>query len=297
MSELAVPKHNTNTLKSGVPIQMTSQDSSLEDSLHSETDLTNDDPEILLRESKSQHMFLTKTGGLFVVYTGCFVLVNFFIILNMVKAKILYRSMNMMTMTWVYFALCIVIKLLGGFGNRCLKKVQSLLFIVDCILSSFVYFGIYWFCETVNSSAYEYNGHYVIIVGFCLAAMSMGYMFSTLIRFKNTKYNVFTGVIMMSLFVIGTLIAVANIWTIHTMKSYQYCMVFFWFLVLELYIAINSNFILKLRLEKYYDHEMAYCFFCFCTDWIAMFWVDLCKNMFKSKKKRKSRSVAVIERR
>ena len=297
MSELAVPKHS----QAEVSSNNQGENSDFEESLHSDTDLSKTDVQILLRESKSQGMFLTKTAGLFVVYTTFFIAVNLFIIFDMIRAKVMYRSMKMETMTWVYLGLVIVIKLLASCANKVLKKVQTLLFFIDCILSSFVFFGIFWFSETVNANAYEYNGHYVIIFGFCMSALSFGFMFSTLIRLKDKKYSVLWGVIFMSVFTVLALVIVFSVWTIHTMKFYQYFLVWFICTLLSCYIAMNSSFILKLREEKYYDNEIVYCFFCFFTDWFSMFWVDLFKSMFKKKKKKnrnrnRNRDIQIIER-
>ena len=223
------------------------------------------------------------------MYTGCFVGVNLFIIFSMIQAKIWYRSMRMEIMTWVYLCLAILVKLLGGFGNRCLKKAQFLLFVVDCVLSSFVFFGFFWLFETTNSNADEYSGHYIIIAGFCFCAMSFGYLFSTLIRVKNAIYSIPAGLVFMNLFSAGALLIVYSIWTIHTMRFYQYFMMWLWCLVMSAYIAFNSSYIMKHRLEKYYDNEIFYCFFCFSTDWFSMFWVDMCKSCFSKKPKKKSR--------
>lgn len=284
MSELAVPEHKKQNQSNYNPAL--DQGSDLEDSLHSSTYLSTENPEILLRESKSQGMFLTKTAGLFIVYTGCFVGVNLFIIFSMIQAKIWYRSMRMEIMTWVYLCLAVLVKLLGGFGNRCLKKAQFLLFVLDCVFSSFVFFGFFWLFETTNSNAYEYSGHYIIIAGFCFCAMSFGFLFSTLIHPKNAIYSSLAGIVLMNLFSAGALVMVYSIWTIHTMKFYQYFMVWFWCLVISLYISINSSYVMTHRLEKYYDTEIFYLFFCYSTDLLFPFWVDLCKGCFGKKKKK-----------
>lgn len=285
MSELAVPEHQKRNMSGYNP--NLEEGSDLEDSLHTTTSLSHENPEILLRESKSQGMFLTKTAGLFIVYTGFFVAVNLFIIFSMIQAKIWYRSMRMEVMTWVFLGLAVLVKLLGSFMNRFLKKVQFLLFLVDCIFSSFVFFGIFWYFETTNSNAYEYSGHYVIIAGFSFCCMAFGYLFSTLIRVQSSIYSVVAGLVFMNVFSIGALVMVYSIWTIHTMRFYQYFLVWFWCFLISLYIALNSSYVMRFRLEKYYDNEIFYLFFCFSTDWFSMFWVDMCRSCFQKKSKKK----------
>ena len=294
MSELAGPKHQQHELSGYNPALHNESD--LVDSLHSTTSLSYENPEILLRESKSQGMFLTKTAGLFIVYTGFFVGVNLFIIFNMIQAKIWYRSMRMDILTWVFLGLACITKFLASFGNRFLKKAQFLLFILDCVFSALTFFGVFWYMETTNANAYEYSGHYVIIAGFCFAAMSFGFMFSTLIRVQASIFSVTAGLVFMNAFAIGALVMVYSIWTIHTMKFYQYFLVWLLCLFLSLYVSLNSAYIMRHRLEKYYDNEIFYCFFCYSTDWFSMFWVDMCKGLFQKKpkkpkhKKRRNRS-------
>ena len=232
-------------------------------------------------------MFLTKTAGLFIVYTGFFVGVNLFIIFSMIQAKILYRSMNMQILTWVFLGLAALIKILGSCANKILKKVQTLLFLIDCILSAFTFFGLFWYMETTNSNAYEYSGHYVIIYGFCFCSMSFGFLFSTLIRVKNSIYSVLAGLVFMNFFSAGALLMVYSIWTIHTMRFYQYFLVWLLCFVISFYVSVNSSYIMRHRLEKYYDNEIYYCFFCYSTDWFSMFWVDMCRGLFQSKSKKK----------
>jgi hypothetical protein len=196
-------------------------------------------------------------------------------------------------MVWVYLSLAIVIKLLGSFGNSCFSKMQSLFFVLDIVFSSLAFFGIYWLCETINSNAYEYNGHFVIITGFCLNAMSFGFLFSTLISRKDRKYSILAGIVIMGLLIAGALGIVHGIWTIQTMKFSHYLAVWLAIMGVAFYISLNSHFIVTMREEKYYDDEFIYCFFCFFTDWFSVFWFDLCRSFTKGKKKKKSKKDVV----
>lgn len=280
MSVHAVPKHST---AAKLPDQLTNNP--VDEEMFSDIDFSEQSTR-LLRQSGSQTMFLTKTSGLMVLYSLFPVGVNLFILFRPVDSKIMYRTMNMALMTWVYLALSLLCKFLGGCLNRLLSGLQALLFILDCVFTSLTFFGLYWFFDNINASAYEYSGHYVIIGGFCLCALSMGFLFSTLIRLRSSKYSVVAGLFFMPLFVIIALVVIANVFTIHTMKAYQYTLVGLWFTLAALYISLNSKFILSLRLEKYYDHEIVYAFFCYNTDIVLFFWIDLCKSLCSGKKKK-----------
>lgn len=283
MSNRAVPTHEI----AGKP-QDDLTINPVEEEMFSEME-DSEESKYLLRESRSQAMFLTKIAGLMVFASLFPVGVNLFIIFKQIDAKILYRSMNMDVMTWVYLGLAIFVSLLGGCMNKFLAKLQAILYLLFCVFSALTFFGLFWYFNTTNESAYEYSGHYVIIIGFCLCAMSMGYLFSTLIRVRNISYSVLAGIFFMPVFVIIALVVCANVFTVHTMKAYQYTLVGFFFSLIGLYISLNSKFMLTLRLEKYYEHEIVYGFFCMKTDIFLFFWIDLCKSIFGKKKKKNKR--------
>ena len=283
MSNKAVPMHEI----AGKPQDNITMNP-VEEEMFSDFEISNESRK-LLRESRSQAMFLTKIAGLMVFASLFPVGVNLFIIFQQIAAKTLYRSMNMDVMTWVYLGLAIFVSLLGGCMNRFLAKLQPILFLLFCVFSGLTFFGLFWFFNNTNESAYEYSGHYVIIIGFCLCAMSMGYLFSTLIRVRNISYSVLAGLFFMPVFVIIALVVCANVFTVHTMKAYQYTLVGLAFSMIGLYISLNSKFMLTLRLEKYYENEIAYGFFCMKTDILLFFWIDLCKTIFGKKKKKNRR--------
>ena len=290
MSMQAVPKDlNTVTESKLTPID--NSDESLSESLHSETDSEGSEESVkkFVSDMKNPGTFLTKVAGLMVFYNICLVSMALFIIFDMIRAKMFYRSMDMKTTVWVFFVFALIIKMIGGFANKFLGKVMSVLFILDCVFSAFAFFGFYWYFETVNANSYEYNGHYVIICGFCLLSTSFGFLFSTLIRLKRTPYSVLAGIIMMSVFNIIALSIVKGIWKIHNMKFYKYFLIWMWFLFLNIYIALNSKFLVEKRAGRFLEKEAAHAFFTYSTDWFSFFWLDMFAS-FKSKKSKKRKN-------
>ena len=290
MSDMAVPI-DMNTITES---KRSNEDSSLSASLDDTSEYTESEVSVkkTVSEMKVPASFLTKTAGLMVLYTLFFLGMSLFIVFNLIRAKLWYRSMNLRSTVWVFFIFAIIFKLIGSFANRFLKKIQGLLFILDCIFSAFAFFGLYWHFETINSNAYEYNGHYVIIYGVCFFSTSMGFLFSTLIRLRRTPYSVMTGIVIMSIFTIITLSIIKAVWPVHNMKFYKYFTVWFWMLILQIYVAFNSKFILEKRAKKLYAKDFIHVFFAYNTDWFSFFWVDVFKTIMakkKSKKKLKKR--------
>jgi hypothetical protein len=289
MSMMAVPK-DIQTVTESKLTPPDKSDSSLSESLHSESD--SDMSEVSVKkhvsEMKNSNVFLTKIAGLMVFYNLCLLAMSIFIITDLIRAKMLYRSMDLKSTVWVFFVLALIIKMIGSFGNKYLGKVMGLLFILDCVFSAFAFFGFYWFFETVSADSYEYNGHYVIICGFCLLSTSFGFLFSTLIKLKKTPYSALAGIIMMSIFNIIALAIIKGIWKIHNMRFYKYFLIWMWFLFLNIYIAINSKYLLEKRADRFLEKETVHAFFTYSTDWFSFFWIDLFTS-FKSKKKNKKK--------
>lgn len=288
MSLKAVPKH-THTVTESKLTPPDKSDESLSESLHSESDseLSEESVQKFVANMKSPNLFLTRVAGLMIFYNLCLVSMAVFIIFDLIRAKMLYRSMDMRATVWVFFVLALIVKMAGSFGNKYLGKVMGPLFIADCLFSLFAFFGFYWFFETVNASSYEYNGHYVIIFGFCLLASSFGFLFSTLIKLKRTPYSVLAGVIMMSVFNIIALAIVKGVWKIHNMRFHKYFLIWLWFLFFNLYIALNSKFMLERRAGRLLEKETIHAFFSYSTDWFSFFWIDMFASFKKKKDKKK----------
>lgn len=298
---MAVPK-DINTVTESKLTPPDKSDSSLSESLHSSSDSEGSEVSVkkFVSDMKNPNVFLTKIAGLMIFYNLCLLAMSIFILADLIRAKMLYRSMDMKNTVWVFFVFALIVKMAGSFGNKFLGKMMGLLFILDCVLSAFAFFGFYWFFETVSADSYEYNGHYVIICGFCLLSTAFGFLFSTLIRLKRTPYSALAGIIMMSVFNIIALAIVKGIWKIHNMRFYKYFLIWMWFLFLNIYIAVNSKYLVERRGGRFLEKEGIHGFFTYSTDWFSFFWIDMITSMKskkgkkknKKKKKRKPNSVS-----
>ena len=288
MSMMAVPK-DINTVTESKLTPPDKSNESLSESLHSDSDsdVSEESVKKFVSDMKSSNLFLTRIAGLMIFYNLCLLSMALFIIFDMIRAKMLYRSMDMKATVWVFFVFALIIKMIGSFGNKYLSKVMGLLYLVDCIFSAFAFFGLYWFFETVNANSYEYNGHYVIICGFVLLSTSFGFLFSTLIKLKRTPYSVLAGIIMMTIFNIIALAIIKAIWKIHNMKFYKYFLIWMWFLFFNIYIALNSKYLLEKRAGRFLETESTHGFFTYTTDWFSFFWIDMFSSFKKKKNKKK----------
>ena len=133
MSVQAVPK-DINTVTESKLTPPDNSDESLSESLHSETDseISEESVKKFVSDMKNPGNFLTKIAGLMIFYNICLLIMAFFIIVDMIRAKMFYRSMDMKATVWVFFVFALLIKFIGSFANKYLGKVMGLLYI--CLL-------------------------------------------------------------------------------------------------------------------------------------------------------------------
>lgn len=258
-------------------------------SLHSETNFSNTSIAILLKESKSKSFYLTKVAVTLMFFLIPVVIANCLILFDTVRARIWNRALNLKIMTWVALTLSILIKLLGGFGNRFVSKIQPLLYVLDLVFFSLFYFGLYWHLESAYRDSYQYFGKYLIICGFLAFAMSLGFLFSTLVRTPREIYSVTAGLILIPIFTASTLVLCRFAWHTLLLRPHEYVVIFLLSLIDTIYLVLEARFFLTLRISKIYDHEYIHSFFRLFTDFFFYFWKDLFlyfKKMRKDAKKK-----------
>jgi len=91
---------------------------------------------------------------------------------------------------------------------------------------------------------------------------------------------------MMCVFNIIALSIVKGVWKIHNMRFHKYFLIWLWFLFFNIYIALNSKFLLEKRAGRFLEKESIHAFFTYSTDWFSFFWIDIFTS-FKSKKSKK----------
>lgn len=238
-------------------------------------------------DMKNPSRFLTAVGGLMVINMLTVLYVANFIVWNIKDAKLWYRYMRLKTYTWVYFAFALIIKVVASFGYRVLKSAIGIIFVLDCVLSGISVFGIYWFFETRTASAYEYKGHWVIVIACCLFATAFGYFFSTLINIKSSvRYSVIIGTLIMTVFT-GVTTTVLSLSYPHNDMVGWYLTIWALFIIFHIYLALTSVFIIKYEGNKLTKKDKLYIFYRFNTDWFSFFWMYIIKEMTSSKKKKK----------
>ena len=181
-----------------------------------DSDITSDN---LVYNMTDRNAFLTKTGMFMALYVGIWVGISILLLLKTDYCRVIWISMSMNIYFWVFLVLAFLIKCFGAFCITQARKFNKILYLLDCVFSAFAYFGSYYMLENIMPNAYQYSGHYIIMLSFMFLTSALGFIFSTMFRKRVVYYNVGIGLLLMCGF---NLIAIAcfNIfYQIDTMKN------------------------------------------------------------------------------
>lgn len=233
-----------------------------------------DNSKVLLRDTPSRSIYLTKVGVTFIVYFLGIALLGIILQTNEEVGRYYYRLYALDSFDVLLVMLVIFIKVLFGFFGHKLRSFSTIFFLIDLVLSIFAYLSAYFWFENFMKSQYIWSGHYWIIIGVNLFASSVAFTFSTL-RLDDVKsYNYMFGILLMLVANLITCSLFYNYLDIVTMKFTKYIYLLILFGLIDIYVAINAYLVVNYRVTKFYDHEFIFCYFCFWVDWFSYFWMD-----------------------
>lgn len=239
------------------------------------------DASVNLNDSKNKNLFLTKIGITFIVYSLACLGSAIFILIDIQRTTIVYRSWSLQTVLWVFMSTSIVIKLGFGFLGQKIRKLVKLFFVLDLFATVMFVMGIYYWLDSfkvVNNYSYA---PFVVIACINLFCTSFFFTLSTLYQSKSKEYNWILGTIFMTLFNVIAIIGLAFGWKqIVTITAWQYFWVGFVFLIINLYLAVNSYYLVNVRPDKFTEGDAVWAFYCYWTDLLYMFW----RNLFNDTK-------------
>lgn len=239
---------------------------------------------VLLADTKSRTLFLTKTGVIFIIYATAILLVCYLVTYDMPRARTFYKDYNLKDTTIYCLAAITIIKLLFLLIGWLVRGLSIFLFVVDAALSMVAFLGLFFYYDHFVKTQYIWSGHYVIIVGVNVFATSVGFMISTLKRDDVKIYDYILGTVIMFVFNIIACLLLSKSMNVIGMKNGAYIKIALIFLVVDLFMAINSYQIVNYRTKKFYEYEYIYCFFTYWTDWFSFFWIDIFSSNEEAKR-------------
>lgn len=196
-------------------------------------------------------------------------------------------------MTPVLLGLSIAIKLSFSIIGKKIRNLATVCFLIDFFITFWIGLGLYFWLDERLRKYYIYEGHYMILIGFTLLLNSMFFLISTYLRSKKRKkneYNYIIGIALMSVSTFVGLFVSSQLYTDTPLVMQEYIITFSVFTLFNIYLCVNSYFLIQYRLEKFYQHEAMYAFFCYWGDILFVFWYDLFLSSRSKKRKKKKKT-------
>ena len=244
---------------------------------------------ILLEESNQKPSFLFKTGVLFLIYLLCLAIMSIFVRFDVVRARFWFRAMRVSVLGWIALGLSLALKLLLSFGGQKLRVIMVPSFALDCILSMIAFLGIYFFSEDYTRGEYRRHLHEYMILGSWILTLSIiGFLIATMLATRK-GYNFFIAFAFMELMTILGVIMAVFLWNTGNITTSRYIGLSAFLTIFNLYFTLNSYLCVKYRGKKFYESDTAYNFFCYFTDILTWFWLDIFSNTKVMKKRAKKK--------
>lgn len=245
----------------------------------SETLITEDDDDVeLLKYTGSRNLYLTKVGLVFCFYWLICVGVLTVVMFTDEGFRQKYFKYRVFQKTWTYLYIIIGLKVFMSFLGAFVRGLSTLFFLIDCYLVSTFSVSLYFYLEGYKQDQYNGNGYWVVAGSYALFFGSIGFVLSAMIKDNKRVFNFLLGILFMSLFSAIGLFAAIQTFTTPQFHKTEYTIVFGAVVAYSVFFAINSYQVITFRVEKFYDDEFSYCFFCYFTDWFTFFLIDLFRN-------------------
>lgn len=252
----------------------------LENKEKSIDDLTQEsEVSLTVNDSKNKNMFLTKIGITFILYYFVCFCTSVFILIDTNHSSQAFRMFKLQAVVWVFLAVILLIRIAFATLGKFIRKLAKLVFIIDLFAAVMFILGIYYYLDSFRTSIYYTYSPFVVIIIINLFVSSFFFTLTTLYQSKSKQYNYIIGMCLMTIFNILAIIAIAFGWKqIVTVTIGQYIWIGVIMLVLNLYITVNSYYIVNVRGDKYMESDAVYAFYCYSTDWAFEFPRDLFRD-------------------
>ncbi len=234
-----------------------------------------------LYKTDSLNLFLTKLSVLFTFYFGLMLGICLFAYYYGKTAREYYLKSQIFKHLIIYGSLSLIIKIVFSFFGFIIRKFSYILFLFDIIFTLLTVFGIFIEIEGFFKTQYVTYGYLAIMLLFYLTFGCFGMILGAMIRDRKRIYNYWFALFLTLLFDLGAYFLSMWIFEDLSTQSTNHLITFGIALLIQLYMITNMYMVIHFRKNKFYEHEFIYCFFCFWTDFLWIFWLDMCKKRKK----------------
>lgn len=247
--------------------------------LGSSDDSDASEPSVNLLDSNNRNLFLTKVGITFMLYSLAMFCTAIFILIDIRRTTIVYRDWSLQTVLWIFLAISVTIKIAFGIFGAHIRKLAKIIFPVDLFATVIFILGLYYYLDSAKTTTYYSYAPFVVI--FCVNFFTSSFFFTlaTLYHSRSKEFNYILGSILMTFFNVVAIVGLAYGWKqVVTITPWQYAIVGIAFLFLNLYISVNSYYLVNVRVDKFSESDAVWAFYCYWTDWVFPFWKNLFEN-------------------
>jgi hypothetical protein len=234
---------------------------------------------INLLDSNNRNMFLTKVGITFMLYSLAMFCTAIFILIDIRRTTIVYRDWSLQTVMWLFLAVTLVIKIIFGFFGVYVRKLAKIAFPIDLFATVVFILGLYYYLDSAKTTTNYSYAPFVVIVCVNFFTSSFFFTLATLYHSRSKEFNYLLGTLLMTVFNVVAIVGLAYGWKqVVTITPWQYAGVGIAFLFINLYISVNSYYLINVRLDKFSESDAVWAFYCYWTDWVFAFWKNLFGN-------------------
>lgn len=233
---------------------------------------------LLLRDTDSRNLYLTKVGLIFSLYYLILCL-NFLVIYtNKDEVRRKYFAFHIFDDMWTY-AICLAfIKVIFSLFGRFIRSFSKLFFVIDIVLANIFVMGLFFYLNGYLQTMYQSEGYIVPVCCMVLFSSSIGLVVSAMVKDNKRLYNYWAGMFFTNFFGIATLLGIFYSGIFENFSIFNCYVILAGSVAYNIYIVLNSFQTITFRVEKFYDNEHIYAFFCYWTDWILFTWIDIFRS-------------------
>ena len=247
-------------------------------------------PRLLLEESKSRLSFLSRIAIIFSCYY-CFLLLGcWLLMLNNAKVKWLINGDRFRKSELSLLLLTFMFKMTFLIAGTRLRFHSKVLFAIDTVLSAICIFALQLLFDPSFSLENKYSPDMTTVILTNLLLSSLMFGLTTMADPSEMNYDCRLSFGVMFVANMACLVAFFCIWKGEIMSWARLVILSVGFLIYDAFFSVNAYFILNYRTKKFYADEPIYCYFCFWSDWLGVFWLDAVNhsNFMRDKRKKQA---------
>lgn len=244
-----------------------------------------------LQALKNKTNFLYQVWKYFLAYSLVGVFVNLLLLFLYSRVRNMSLDQNIDSSVVILAALALLLRVLSQLNKRIVRNFKPVLLSID--LLSYFFINIYCFLllDGIGREEKNFYGHFVFIYNFVFFGITLAFLLSVYYS-SNRKYDVLLGILITNSTLCFLLIMLVKLFPALPRESSTYYGIVAGIVPLNLYLCLNSYYLIQRRANQYVEEDDFCAFLNFSLDWTWSFQKDFFRSIFDlltEKKKNKGR--------